>query len=355
MPDTTPSSDKRPASTAPRAREASLLERAAKVYDFSQHVRSRAAVPPLAHPAAARTADRTTTDTGTGAGSAPDADAAVFTDPTFLAIPEELRAPIGQELPDEFHLPDEPGDVAMIDRGMLAANGMMVPGAPVGPLAEEFRLIKRQLLITRARIAEIDGASERARTILVCSARPGDGKTFCAINLAMSIAAERDTEVVLVDADVAKPDVLKQLGLTDAPGLLDALADTSIDVETLVVRTDVPHLSILPAGRKTAMDTELLASARTRSVLSRLMAADPRRIVIFDSPPALAASPAGVLAMLVGQVMLVVRADRTPEGEVRAAVQRLDSCEHIQLVLNAVSFVPGGARFGSYYDQGGAR
>ena len=160
---------------------------------------------------------------------------------------------------------------------------------------------------------------------------------------------------MLVDADVAKPDVLKQLGLTDAPGLLDALADTSIDVETLVVRTDVPHLSILPAGRKTAMDTELLASARTRSVLSRLMAADPRRIVIFDSPPALAASPAGVLAMLVGQVMLVVRADRTPEGEVRAAVQRLDSCEHIQLVLNAVSFVPGGARFGSYYDQGGAR
>jgi len=348
MPDTTPSSDKRPASTAPRAREASLLERAAKVYDFSQHVRSRAAVPPLAHPASARTADRTTTDTGTGAGSAPDADAAVFTDPTFLAIPEELRAPIGQELPDEFHLPDEPGDVAMIDRGMLAANGMMVPGAPVGPLAEEFRLIKRQLLITGARIAE-SGSADKARMILVCSARPGDGKTFCAINLALSIAAERDTEVLLVDADVAKPDVVAQLGLIDGPGLLDALGDTRIDVEDLVIQTDVPHLSILPAGSKTSMDTELLASARTKSVIARLLEANPRRVVIFDSPPALAASPASVLAMRVGQVMLVVRADHTPENELRAAVNLLDGCEHIQLVLNAVSFVQGGARFGSYY------
>ena len=261
---------------------------------------------------------------------------------------------MGEELPDDFHLPLGESDIAAIDRGMLAANGMIVPGAPVGPLAEEFRLIKRQLLITQGRIAESD-APDKARTILVCSARPEDGKTFCAVNLALSLAAERDTEVLLVDADVAKPDVLNQLGIETSPGLLDALADSHIDVETLVVRTDVPHLSVLPAGTRTAMDTELLASARTRSVLARLLAANPRRVIIFDSPPALAASPASVLAMLVGQVMLVVRADRTPEGELRAAVNLLDSCEHIQLVLNAVSFVPGGARFGSYYGQGESR
>lgn len=346
-------------------REPSLLERAAKVYDFNAHARLRgtvAPVPPLVEtpeihaPAIDMPEVQPVLDAAPVAPPAQAPQAAPsheFVDPTFLAIPEELRAPVGDELPDEFYLPDEASDTVRIDRGMLAANGMIVPGAPVGPLAEEFRLIKRQLLILGARIAESESA-DKARMILVCSARPGDGKTFCAINLALSIAAERDTEVLLVDADVAKPDIVAQLGLTDGPGLLDALGDARIDVEDLVIQTDVPHLSILPAGSKTIADTELLASARTKMVIARLLEANPRRVVIFDSPPALAASPASVLAMRVGQVMLVVRADRTPETELRAAVNLLDGCEHIQLVLNAVSFVQGGARFGSYYGQGGA-
>jgi len=264
---------------------------------------------------------------------------------TLAAIPAEFLAQGSDDEP-VFAAPDP--DVALVDRGMLAENGMIVPGAPVGALAEEFRLVKRQLLVTRGRIGE----PEKARTVLVCSARPGDGKTFSAINLALSLAAERDLEVLLVDADVAKPDVPRRLGLPDGPGLLDALADPAIDVETLVRRTDVPQLSVLTAGTRTTTDTELLASARTRQVLGRLLAAEPRRLVVFDSPPALAASPAGVLAMLVGQVMLVVRADRTPESDLRAAVQLLDGCEHIQLMLNAVSFVPGGQRYGAYGQEG---
>ena len=341
-------------------REPSLLERAAKVYDFSAHAKARnTAVPaapvvdapvrevPVAEACAVEVEPAVTEAPASAVAHAP-APAHDFADATFLAIPEELRTPVGDEFTDEVYYPEESDDTARIDRGMLAANGMIVPGAPIGPLAEEFRLIKRQLLIASARIAESD-SPDKARMILVCSARPEDGKTFCAVNLALSIAAERDTEVLLVDADVAKPDIVKQLGLSDGPGLLDALNDSAIDVEDLVIRTDVAHFSILPAGTKTAMDTELLASARTRTVIARLLAANPRRIVIFDSPPALAASPAAVLAMRVGQVMLVVRADRTPETELRAAVNLLDGCEHIQLVLNAVSFVPGGARFGSYY------
>ncbi len=348
-------------------REPSLLERAAKVYDFTAHTRARQ-VPSDRLPATdetqdpvidLRSPDTASFNTGrvdTGPSETRQLDPSLtdtgpmFTDPSFLAIPEELRTPIGEEFPDACDLPGGEPNSAMIDRGMLAGNGMIVPGAPVGPLAEEFRLIKRQLLNASARIAESD-SPDKARMILVCSARPGDGKTFCAINLALSIAAERDTEVLLVDADVAKPDIVAQLGMTDSPGLLDALGDARIDVEDLVIRTDVPHLSILPAGTKTAMDTELLASARTKAVIARLLEANDRRIIIFDSPPALAASPAAVLAMRVGQVMLVVRADRTPESELRAAVNLLDGCEHIQLVLNAVSFVQGGARFGSYYGQ----
>jgi exopolysaccharide/PEP-CTERM locus tyrosine autokinase len=333
----------------------SLLERAARAYDFGAALKQRPPIDDLPPPPAAfapapapvfAAAPAPVVDDW--ATHAPDAD------PTFLAIPPELRAPVGQELPAAFYETPELTDIAAIDRGMLAEAGMIVPGAPVGPLAEEFRLIKRQLLITRERIARTlngSGQADKARTALVCSARPGDGKTFCAVNLALSMAAERDTEVLLVDADFAKPDVLVQLGLAEQPGLLDALADSQIDVESLVIRTDVGGLSILPAGTKTATDTELLASARTRTVVARLLEANPRRIVIFDSPPALAASPAAVLAMLVGQVMLVVRADRTPETELREAVQRLDGCDEIALVLNAVSFVPGGHRYGTYYGQ----
>lgn len=247
-------------------------------------------------------------------------------------------------------MPAQDRPMVPIDRNRLAAAGMLVPGGPITPLAEEFRMVKRQLLLTARGVAGVD--ADRARMILVCSAQPDEGKTFCAINLALSMAAEKDVEILLVDADFAKPDVSKRLGMGEGPGLLDALAG-QIDVEACIVDTDVPQLAILPAGTRSVSDTELLASDGARAMLDRLAAANPRRIVIFDSPPALAASPASVLALHVGQTMMVVRADRTSEEDLRAAVAALDGCEHIQLLLNAVSFQPQGRRFGSYYAQAG--
>ena len=136
-----------------------------------------------------------------------------------------------------------------IDRERLAERGMLVPGGAVSTLAEEFRLVKRQLLI-----AAREGDAPRSRSILVCSAQPDEGKTFCAINLALSLAAERDLEVLLVDADFAKPDVPDTLGLPAGPGLLDALADPAVDVERCIIPTDVPHLSVLPAGAFPGVD-----------------------------------------------------------------------------------------------------
>jgi len=244
--------------------------------------------------------------------------------------------------------------VAPIDRAVLEQGGMLIPGGPITPLAEEFRMVKRQLLLTARAVAAKDTvkAADRARMILVCSAQPNEGKTFCAINLALSMATEKDVEVLLVDADFPKPDVLPRLGLPNGPGLLDVLAGSVANVEDCIIDTDVPQLSVLPAGARSVSDTELLASDRARAVIDGLAEANPRRIVIFDSPPALAASPASVLALHVGQVMLVVRADKTSESDLRQAVNTLDGCEHIQLVLNSVSFQPGGRRFGSYYEYG---
>ncbi|MCW3835563.1 AAA family ATPase [Sphingomonas canadensis] len=264
--------------------------------------------------------------------------------PEVLAVPEVPPVP-------EAPAPRPGRRIAPVDRTLLAQQGMIVPGSHVTTLAEEFRLVKRQLLLTARAVAGEDAM--RSRMILVCSAQPDEGKTFCAINLALSMAAEKDVEILLVDADFAKPDVLQRLGIPAGPGLLDALSGAVAHVEDCIIDTDIPQLSLLPAGTRTASDTELLASDRARAILDGLAAANPRRIVIFDSPPALAASPASVLALHAGQVMLVVRADKTTESDLREATAMLDACEHIQLLLNGVSFQPGGRRFGSYYGEAG--
>ncbi len=235
-----------------------------------------------------------------------------------------------------------------IDRKHLREQCLIEPEGPVTGLLEEFRIVKRQLLMTAAESRAGRGALHGER-ILVCSSHPGEGKTFCAVNLALSMAAEKDTEVLLVDADFAKPSVLSALGLPGGRGLMDALADPAIAVEDCIIGTDIAGLFVLPAGNSSGQDTELLASAYTTEVLARLTAQAPNRIVIFDSPPVLAASPASELAHHVGQALMVVRADQTGEAALRDAVSILSGCDDIKLLLNCTRFSPTGRRFGSYY------
>lgn len=260
------------------------------------------------------------------------------------AVPAAPRKPAGPRM--------------RIDRAHLREQCLIEPDGPVTGLLEEFRIIKRQLLLTVSDAREQSSAS-LGRRILICSAHPGEGKTFCAVNLALSIAAEKNNEVLLVDADIAKPSVLSTLGLPGGPGLMDALADPRIAVEDCIIATDIPGFYVLPAGNQTGSDTEYLASARTEEVLDRLdrtILSDsgarrprPNRIVIFDSPPALAASPASELAMHVGQAVMVVRADRTGEAALRDALNILSGCDDIRLLLNCTKFSPTGRAFGSYY------
>ena len=241
-------------------------------------------------------------------------------------------------------------DQAHIDRKRLTRAGCIVPEAPVTGLAEEFRLIKRQLLAAIARRVSLP--EERRRSLLIASSQPGEGKSFCALNLALSLAGEQDVEVLLVDGDIAKPDLPRFLGIEPAPGLIDALADPGIDPESLVIATDVPGLSILCSGRRVNNAPELIASERTREVQARLIAGDRRRIILFDSPPALMASPATVLASHAGQLLMVVRADQTTEADLREAVGLLSACDNIRLLLNGTGFAVTGRRFGSYYGYG---
>ncbi len=238
-----------------------------------------------------------------------------------------------------------------VNRDRLREQALIDPEGPVTELLEEFRIVKRQLLLNATEIRR-GGGGAAAQRILVCSPHSGEGKTYSAINLALSFAAEKESDVLLVDADFGKPSILSTLDLPGGPGLMDALVDPAADVADFVLGTDVPGLWVLPAGNTTTADSEYLNSSRTPAVLDRLTQGAPRRMVIFDSPPVLAASPAAELARFVGQAVLVVRADGTTQGVVEDAVQLLSGCRNIELLLNAVSFSPSGRKFGSYYGYG---
>lgn len=306
----------------------SLIERASGSFDFRTLTRPPVAdLPPAPVPASA---------------PAPVAKAALR--PVVALQPASFVEPaVTLPEPKPFR-----GAYHKIDRAHLREQCLIEPESAVTGLLEEFRIVKRQLLRTAAESRGGRGAVHGER-ILVCSAHPGEGKTFCAVNLALSIAAEKDNEVLLVDADFAKPSVLSTLGLPGGPGLMDALADPSLAVEDCIIGTDIAGLYVLPAGNATGSDTEYLASSRTGEVLARLTAHAPNRIVIFDSPPALAASPASVLANHVGQTVMIVRADMTGEAALRDAVHLLSACDDIKLLLNGTRFSTTGRRFGTYY------
>jgi len=235
-----------------------------------------------------------------------------------------------------------------IDREALRLSGLIVPEDPVTGLLEEFRIIKRELLAD----ARASGDAE-ARRVLVTSPHEGEGKTFCAANLAIALSAERDVEVLLIDADVINPSIPYCFGVEGAPGFMDALADRAQCPEELAMATDIDGLFIMSAGTSSARDSEFLASSRTREVLDRLTSGAPNRIIIFDTPPALAASPAAELAAYAGQTILIVRADETSRAAIDDAQQLLSACPDLKLLLNAAQFSPSGRRFGDYAKREG--
>lgn len=246
------------------------------------------------------------------------------------------------EFPDEIH---------PLDRESLARYGLIQPEGQVTQLLEEFRIVKRYVL-QAVRQAHQAGSGALAQRVLVCSPHSDEGKSYCAVNLALALAAEKDCEVLLVDADFAKPSILKMLGLPRGPGFMDVLAREDLLVEDCVLATDVAGLYVLPAGNHTTSDSEYLASHRTAQVLDRLTRGAPNRIIIFDSPPALAASQAAELANHVGQAIVVARADRTGQSALEDALTLLSACPDLKLLLNAAHFSPSGRRFGAYYGEG---
>lgn len=221
----------------------------------------------------------------------------------------------------------------ILDLVKLEKMGFLTPESGRSQLAEEMRHIKRPLLIN-AFGNQTDFSDNKRNLIMVTSSKPGEGKTFTSLNLAMSIAKERDKTVLLVDADVAKPGVTRVLGMESAKGLVDYLLDDALDIPDVMMKTNVPNLRFIPAGRRHIHSTELLTSENMKQLTDELATRYPDRVVIFDSPPLLATSEALVVTELVGQIVMVVEAEKTSKAEVQEALDMIGENKILGLVLN---------------------
>ncbi len=277
-------------------------------------------------------------DTG-DAGAAPKKDASAETQ--TIATLKVSTLDIGSE---DFTQPV--GPIVEVDFDLLRDAGLLAPTHQQKHVADQYRLIKRPLL------DNISGKSAHrspdANLIMVASAFPGDGKTFNCINLALSMATERDKRILLVDADVAKPHISNLFGVEKQAGLIDLITDGDLQIADVVLPTNVPGLQLLPAGKRDEHATELLASKRMAAITEKLSNSYREGVVVFDSPPLLLTSESRVLASRMGQIVLVVGSGSTPEHAVLEAIESLDPEKALSVVLNRSTKGFGGSMYGSY-------
>ena len=241
----------------------------------------------------------------------------------------------------------KPNSKITLDYKALSALGYAVPDTEYKQLAEEYRIIKRPVVMN----AFGKGAApiEHGNLISIASSLPSEGKTFTALNLGLSIASEMDATVLLIDGDVIKASLSRLLGIQTNRGLNDLLEDPDCSVNDVILDTQNPKLKIIPAGTRSSKSTELLASKAMERLLTELAERYSDRIILFDSPPILATSEASVLNHLMGQVLLVVEAGSTPVDAVKDSLSRLDENKAIGLLLNKSRQSKVGNYFGTYY------
>ncbi len=265
--------------------------------------------------------------------------------PALLPDPSPAAAP--PATPDSAASPARrPGRYLTLDLGKLQVAGFVTPTGSRTRIAEEFRVIKRPILL-RA-FATGDERIESGNLMMVTSAKPGEGKTFTAINLAMSMASERDIHVLLVDADVQRPSVFQVLGLPPQKGLLDVLSDSNLSPADVLTRTNIRNLTLMAAGTPSLATTELLASQKMISLMQDIATRYQDRIVILDAPPVLASSEPSVLALHVGQIILVVEAGKTGRRAVEQTLTYIGGCPNISIVFNKADSGSGRDEFGGY-------
>lgn len=277
-----------------------------------------------------------------------------------IAVPHTQIQPISKATTDETSnsdptpsrfgseqaAPDRRSKDVKVDLIKMREAGLLVPGSERSSLEEEFRIVKRPVLEN----VRGHGAAkpDRANLIMVTSSLPGEGKTQTSINLAISMALELDHTVLLVEADVVKPSVLSRIGVKGGKGLLDLLEDPKLDLADVLLKTDIPKLTLLPAGSASSRSTELLASATMDALLDELASNYHDRIIIFDSPPLLPSTEARVMASNMGQVIMVVEAGKTPLPAIKQAFATVEEHPVVLTMLNKYQGPKGNEAYGYY-------
>jgi receptor protein-tyrosine kinase len=315
-------------------------------------------MPSLVEKAAAKLAEQSAaeaeaaaaaTDAVAGNDAVPANDSAAALLPT---VPEpgagEDTASAGELIAEDAAAVDGPTGLRRLtlDLAKLQIAGFVTPTGNRTRISEEFRVIKRPLLLKA--FATGDEQIEHGNLLMVTSAKPGEGKTFTAINLAMSLASERDLHVLLVDADVQRPSVFQVLGLPPQKGLLDLLSDSSLSPPDVLLRTNVRNLSLMAAGTPSLATTELLASQKMVTLMQDIASRYRDRMIILDAPPVLASSEPTVLALHVGQIILVIEAGKTGRRAVEQTLGHISGCPNISIVFNKVETTSGTDEFGGY-------
>ena len=259
--------------------------------------------------------------------------------PVLPPVTATAPVPLHTDIEPVAATPKQSANRVELDLVRMRQLGLVTAASGRTTLLEDFRIIKRPLL--QRAFSERGPGDKPGNLIMVTSSLPGEGKTFCAINLAMSIAMELDHTVLLIDADVARPSVLRTLGLPAQRGLMDMLLDDKLDLSDVMLRTNVDTLSILPAGTSTAHATELLASSAMAALVHEIAHRYPDRIVIFDSPPLLLTSESRVLASHMGQIAMVVESETTTQHAVKEALRQLEGCSNVNLIYNKMRQFPG--------------
>lgn len=235
-------------------------------------------------------------------------------------------------------------EAVTINRSTLHRNGIITSDNLRTRTTEEFRLIKRGLLNRYAK-----NGADRQNLVLVTSAVAGEGKSFCALNIAMSIALEENFRVLLVDCDFANSTIMRTLGIEAKRGLMDVLMDEDLDLSDVLLRTDIDRLSILPPGTPNSRSTEFLGSNRMADLVDEIAHRYADRFVIIDTPPVLMKADTSVLAMHVGQIVFVIRSESTSRDTAKEALDMIADNPNINLVLNGTRETFGSHQFGQDY------
>jgi exopolysaccharide/PEP-CTERM locus tyrosine autokinase len=207
--------------------------------------------------------------------------------------------------------------------------------------AEQFKILRSNLLYP------ISG--NPPRSVMVTSPMPGEGKSFVAANLAISVALNINRHVLLMDCDLRRSSIHTRFGFEDVPGLSDYLSD-GVSLSDLLIRTSIDKLTILPGGEPPDNPSELLSSERMSELLAEATERYPDRLIILDSPPPALTAETSVLARWVDGVIIVVKFGKTPREGVSDVIDKIGKEKIIGAVINSFE-VYSSRYYGKYYGK----